>query len=923
MNHKVIAFITVCLLSLSLQGFSQISNLSGAIADETGQALPSSTIVLLNPSDSTMLYFGISDAQGNWEIKSVKSGNYLLQFAFLGFETAYRKVQMPNPDGEYWGIMAMKPQPVNLEGVQVIGDYVPMQIKKDTIEFNARAFKTKPDAVVEDLLKKLPGIQVDRAGNIKAMGEDVKKVLVDGKEFFGNDPKVATKNLPAGSLEKVQVYDKKSDEAEFTGIDDGSRTKALNLVLKEDQKDGVFGHVQGGYGTDNHYQGNAKLYRFTDKIQAAGLAMQNNINQFGFSFQDYIDFNGGMGALMSGGSAKIKIESDGGTPINFGQPVSGLTTSGAGGANFSYSWNKKRRVFFSYMGNGTDKDLLRNTKTTNFLEDGSYYQESDLIETKRDTTHSINFGVRYELDSTQSFFLDGGGSLTFSNAWGQTLTNSFIDDVKLNYLDRQNNQGGENGSLNARTSWIRKFGGNKTVLKISASGNVSRYESRFDWNNKSWFSPNPVESREAFFQSSTQENKGYSGNLSLTQKIGKKYYLTPQLKVSSNLEKLNKTQGIPFPNDAIIDSLSPAFDRSHDFFNGGFNLKRSTESTQMNFTLNAEMNQIRTSLWGDAGMENEHETFHLLPGFYLDWEYRTGHRINLYYTTSLAQPTMSQLLPIPDNANSLNVFYGNRNLKAEFQNNVFAHWMIFDQFSFTSLFTTLSATYTKDKINWSRVVNENLGQTATLVNVDNDYSARAGVDFSTPIKRLGIKVNAGISENWNRGINIVNGLENTNTNFTHRGNISIENRVKNKWDVSAGGAISLTDANYSLQESLNNQYTNYSYFTEVRFTPNDSWNFFASADVTNYNDKSFGESITVPLISAEISYFFLKNKRASLSLQGADLLNKNKGIQRVSEMNYLRETQTNIIGRYVMISLKYRLNKFGGEGNGIVVKGHR
>lgn len=914
---------TIILLCTFVGSFAQVSNLNGEITDEKGGPLPSATLVLLNPADSTMEYFGITDAQGHWEIKNVRQGKYLMQFAFLGYETTYRKISMPNTDGVYWGIMAMKPKPVSLDGVQVIGEHVPIQINQDTIEYNARAFKTKPDAVVEDLLKKLPGIKIDRAGNIKAMGEDVRKVLVDGKEFFGNDPKVATKNLPAGSLEKVQVYDKKSEESEFTGIDDGSRTKALNLVLKEDHKKGIFGHVKGGYGTDDHYLGNAKLYKFTDKIQAAGLAMQNNINQFGFSFQDYMDFNGGMAAMMSGGSAKITIEADGNTPINFGQPVSGLTTSGAGGANFSYSWNKKRRVFFSYMGNGMDKDVVTNTKTTNFIEDGSYYQESDLTETKRDTTHSINFGVRYELDSTQSIFLDGGGSLTFSNAWGQTLTNSFVDDVKLNYLDRQNNQGGENGSLNARASWIKKFKGNKTVLKIGANGNISQRESRLDWNNKTWFSKAPEETRETFFQSSTQENKSYSGNVSVTQKLGKKYYITPQFKASSNLEKLVKKQGIPNLDNAIIDSLSPAFDRSHDFFNGGLNLKRSTESTQMNFTLMAEMNQTQTSLWGDGGMDNEKETFHLLPGFYVDWEYRSGHRINLNYTTSLAQPTMSQLLPIADNNNSLNVFYGNRNLRPELQNNIFAHWIIFDQFSFTSLFTTLSATYTKDKINWSRVVNENLGQTATLVNVDNDYSARAGVDFSTPIKRLGIKINVGINENWNRGISIVNRLENTNTNLSHRGNISIENRTKKKWDVIAGGALSLTDAKYSLQESLNNRYTNYSYFTEVRFTPNENWNFFASADVTNYNDQSFGESITVPLISAEISYFFLKNKRASLSLQGADLLNKNKGIQRVSEMNYLRETQTNIIGRYVMLSLKYRLNKFGGENKGIVIKGHR
>ncbi len=916
--------ITAIFLGMFWSGFAQVSSLSGEITDETGKGLPSATVVLLNPDDSTMSYFGISDEQGHWEVKNIRSGKFLMQFAFIGYETAYRNISMPYEKGSYWGIMAMKPKPVNLDGVQVIGEYVPMQIKKDTIEFNAKAFKTKPDAVVEDLLKKLPGIQVDRAGNIKAMGEDVRKVLVDGKEFFGNDPKVATKNLPADALDKVQVYDKKSDESEFTGIDDGSRDKALNLVLKEDHKKGIFGHVMGGYGTDKHYQANAKLYRFTDNIQAAALGMQNNINQFGFSFQDYMDFNGGMAAMMTGGgSAKISMELDGGVPINFGQPVSGLTTSGAGGANFSYSWNKRRRIFLSYMGSATDKYLERSTKTTNYIESGAYQQDEDLSQTNRDTSHSINFGLRYELDSTQNIIIDGGGSLGFSNAWGQTYTNSFIDDLKLNYLNRQNNQGGDNGSLNAKLSYLKKFRGNKTVLKVGANGNMSSRSSRLDWNNRSWFAPETEESLNSYFQSSTTKNQSYSGNVSLTQKVGKKYFILPEFRVSSSTDNLTRMQGIPFPSDAIIDSLSPVFDRTLDNFNAGFTVKRSTESTQINLMLKAQMDQSRTSLWGDASMEHEKESFFLLPGLNIDWEYRTGHRLNLSYSSNVIQPTMNQLLPVSDNTNSLSVFYGNRNLRPELQNRVNAHWIIFDQFSFTSLFTTLSGTYTKDKINWSRTVNDQLGQTATLVNVDDDYSLRAGIDFSTPIRRLGVKINAGIQEGWNQGISIVNEQVNTNTNLSHTLSFSIENRTKKKWDVIAGGSFSLTDAKYSLQESLNNQYSDFRYYTELRYTPSDHWNFFISADVTNYNDKSFGESISVPLIAAEVSYFLGENKRTSISLQGADLLNQNKGIQRISEMNYLRETRSNIIGRYVMLSFKYRLNKFGGSGEGIVIKAHR
>ncbi len=913
---KVILTIFLSIIALSNTGQSQ--TLRGKVLDDQGKPLPSATVVLLDPADTTLLHFGITTETGDWEIKSIRERSYLMQFAFLGFETEYRTVTIPNPSGEDWGIMALKPKPLSMEGVQVIGEHIPIQFKKDTIEFNSKAFKTRPDAVVEELLKKLPGVEVDRAGNIKAMGEDVRKVFVDGKEFFGNDPKVATKNLPADAVEKVQVFDKKSEESEFTGIDDGTRDKAINLVLKDDKKNGVFGHVKGGYGTDNHYQGGAKLYRFTDKTQMAALAMQNNINQFGFSFQDYMDFNGGMMSMTSGGSAHISIGDKGGLPINFGQPVSGLTTSGAGGLNMSYSPAKDRRFFISYLANGSKKKLVQNTNTQNFTTDGSYLQEQDRDETKRDTAHSLNFGIRYRIDSSQSIFLDGGGSINFSNNWGQTFTNSYRDDQQVNWLDNNANQSSDRINGSVKASWVKKLNVGKTVAKVSGNGSINQSLNNQQWQNRIFFNSTNLESIESLYQKNQTDNLSYSGRASLTQKIGKRLYMIPEIGASSSRETLVRTQGIPVPNDAIIDSLSPSFNRNYDRIQPKLTLKRSTDKLQLNLFLNGEWYRTQNYLWDDEGVEKSQFVF--LPGFNVDYEYQTGHRLNVSYRSNLAQPTISQLLPVANTTNSLSVSYGNRNLRPEFQRNLNLHWILFDQFSFTSLFTGINASYTQDKINWSRTVNDQLGQTLNLVNVEDDFVIGGNMDFSTPIRKLGVKINAGLNESWNRGINLVNGIENVNTNMSHRFSLSVDNRTKKKWDVVAGGSISLTDAKYSLQESLNNRYTNISYYTEINFNPSDKWSFMASADVTNYNDQSFGESISVPLIAAEATFYFLQNNRASLSLQGADLLNKNTGIQRISELNYLRETRSNIIGRYVMLSFKYRLNKMSSNKGGINLK---
>ena len=270
--------LAVAFLACSLLASGQNYRVRGEIIDESAAPMPSATVVLLEPADSTMQYFGITGRDGAFGIGNIKRGNYLLQVSFIGYTTIYRELSLPNGSGDDLGTMVMFPKPVNIEEVSVTADRIPMQIRRDTVEYDAKAFKVKPDAVAEELIKKLPGIEVDRAGNIKALGEDVNNVLVDGKEFFGNDPKVATRNLPANAIDKIQLFDRATDESQFTGIDDGVRNQTLNLVLDEDKKAGIFGDVMAGAGTGNHYQASAKAYHFTDRIQLAALGMYNNIN---------------------------------------------------------------------------------------------------------------------------------------------------------------------------------------------------------------------------------------------------------------------------------------------------------------------------------------------------------------------------------------------------------------------------------------------------------------------------------------------------------------------------------------------------------------------------------------------------------------------------------------------------------------------
>ncbi len=920
MTKKVLLILSLVVGLFTLLS-GQTHSLSGTLYDNEVRPLTSGTVVLLNPVDSTLEFFGVSNQQGQFLIRNIKEGNYVLQASFIGFHSLYSAIKIPREKGSDLGDLILKPRPVDLAGAEVVGEAVPLGISGDTIIYNAAAFKTKPDAVTEDLLKQLPGIEVDRAGNIKALGEDVKQLYVDGKEFFGSDPKVATRNIPADAIHQVQVYDKKSDDAEFTGIDDGTRSKTVNLELRKDRKKGVFGDILGGYGSGNHYKASGKAYHFTDKIQVAGLGMINNVNEYGFSFNDYLDFSGGMKAMMGGGgSAQIKIGSDNSFPINFGQPVNGLVTSGAGGLNFSHSTSKHNRTYISYLINGSDKLLEQSTRTEHYVEEGAYTTNSDKEEQTNDLAHRFNFGLRRRIDSTHNLIFGGNVNLMYNDLISYTETSNVNGEQLVNMLLSKRGQESDLLSGNLTGTYTRMFENQKSTLKLSGTALYSKNLEDIRIRNETGFQDEPVTETYSQFQNNQTDLLNLSLVTSFTQRIGKGLYISPWVNLGGSDEHLNRVQG-PLANGMEpVDSISPTFDKAYRWIRPAVNLKYNTEKSQFTLGFLTEFGSLETSLDDVPYPKSEH--FYITPMVSWDYSRTTGRKINLMYNSSVNTPTVNQLLPLVNNLNPLNLYYGNPELSPEFSHRFMAHWLIFDQFSFTSLMMSLSGGYTTDKINWSTTVTEDLVQINTLTNVDWDYRGRLNVDFSTPIRKLGVKINLDMEESWNRGQSMVNEKENVYNTISQRYAFSADNRKKKKWDVESGLGVVLTHTRYDIQESLNANYFDLSWFGDIRYTPTEKWNFMVTADVTGYSSLGQDESILIPLIRAEVSYYFLAHKRGVLTLSGHDLLDKNQSVVRISELNYMRETRSNTIGRYVMLTFKYRINKFANKG-GLEVDFHR
>ncbi len=874
-------FILILTIGLSSLGFSQ-NSIKGRLINEAGESLPYATVTMLNPGDSTLRFFGVTNNKGIYQIKSIKNGNYIMQFSFVGTEIVYENITIPSPKGYDLGDKIMKPS--SIEEVIVIGEYVPIAFKSDTVEFNAKAFITTPDAVVEDLLKKIPGIEVDETGNVKALGEDVTKILVDGKEFFGNDIKVATKNLPANAVAKVQVYDKKSEEAEFMGIDDGDRDRTINLLLNEDNKRGYFGDVKlgGGVGGENgdqsHYNVSANIYRFSSKLQTAVLGMYNNVNEFGYSGRKH---------------------------GNFGQQVNGLNTTGAGGLNLSYNASKINRYFVSYLGRSTNTILEQVRLTQNFSDIGNYDQDLELEEDENDAPHTINFGVRHNFNKNHKLTLDGDVEIASNDLLSQGNTLTSVDGINISSLSNESHIYTYDINAIAKAVYIAKFNSGKTHIKTNIYGLYEKDSEDNAWENITTIFgfPDSTDYLDQY-QNNDTEKLTLSANPTLVQQIKKFWYLNVNVNVGMTNETLDRIHGNNLDN-TIVDSVGANFNTNASFVRPGVSISRNTSKSQINLTLGVGFDQLEKNLGGVDHRSKSY--FNFLPSFSYSSQYNKGKWLRLRYSSSVNMPSVSQLLPVTNTINPLSWYEGNSELIPEVRHSLNLNWSIFDQFSFTSFFARVGGSYTMNKIGIEQTTNADFTRLITPVNVPYNYNLNSVIYFSTPIRKLGVNLNANWHESWSKGISIVNLIDNINTNFTHSLKLSFENRRKEKWNVLIGGSISLTDSEYSIAESMNNIYYNTSYFGELRFTPSKKFSIETKANMVDYNSESFDESISIPLVSVRLSYYFMRGEKASLTLSGSDLLDKSQNIKQVSEANYLMQQTSNTIGRLIMLTFKMKI----------------
>ena len=497
----------ILLFLFSAAAFSQSLDLAGKVLGEENEALVSATVVILSQADSTLVSFGLTDGEGRFKIQDLKHGVYVLQVTYLGYDQYSEPLTVDDSTPTTLPDLQLRVAQNAIEQIEIEGEHVPIQVKKDTLEYNAAAFQTQPNEVVEDLLRKLPGVEVEDDGSIIAQGEEVRKVTVDGKKFFGDDPTIATRNLPADAVNKVQIFDEKSDMAQFSGVDDGEREKTINLELKEDRRQGQFGTVEAGYGTSDRYKGTLSLNRFSTRTQISAIGNFNNINEQGFSSRDYVSFMQGIGFRGRGSN---------GLSVNNGLS-NGFVTTNAGGLNISHDLSSKVEFTASYFLNDISNDLESLVFRENFGQQGSYFDDENTTETNSSVNHRVNTEFEIEIDSSQNLDIRAGVVINNGTAILDGLSERLSQNLETQNSSTQDYENdGSSRDLTGRLTYRKNFGTTKKrTLTLQGNLNDTSADTDGDLNSLNSFFDDfgQAEIVEDIIQDQLQDDNGNSYRL--------------------------------------------------------------------------------------------------------------------------------------------------------------------------------------------------------------------------------------------------------------------------------------------------------------------------------------------------------------------------------------------------------------------------
>ena len=905
---------------MSYVGFAQNLTIQGTIKDSIAKrALNSATVSLVYAKDSSLVSFSRTNEAGVFNFKNVALGNYLISVSYVGYVPKWVPVITGTEKTVEMGLIYMND--VNtMSTVTVTARRPPVVINGDSVEFNSENFKTAPNAVVEDLLKKMPGMEVDKAGGITVNGKKVTKVFVNGKEFFTGDPVMATKNLPADAVDKIQVYDRKSDQAMFTGIDDGSEETAINLKLKKDRNKSTFGKLNGGAGTPSVFdlQGNVNVINNDEQLSAIGGA--NNTNRQNFSNRNIINFSGGGGGRPgAGGGVTVNFSGGSGeTDAN----AQGIADTYSIGGNYSNIFNDKKTEFNANL---SVSDVTRNNISSSFTQNLTPGNAFNRIS----NANSIAGNKQQNFGSTIDHKVNDNFSFRFTPSLGFQQTTNYSEDSTQTYLTNGNLlnsnttvSSSASDAVNAASTLLlrKKFAKKGRTISSTITQSFNRSNSTGNqFTEQLSYINNKLSNDSILDQQNTRkgENSSYSANLIYTEPLGKKSLLEFNTYLSKSIG--SSSRRIFDRNDATDDydllntRLTNEFNSEYTYSGGGM----SYRSNQKKYNFSTGFSLQKAVLDGEniSAKTKISQSFQdILPNATFRYNFSQTKNLNVDYRTSTNQPSITQLQPVLDQSNINRQSIGNPDLKRSYVHNLNIRFFSSKILAGKSFFSTLNASTTNNSIvNYDSVL-PNRTILTRPVNVDGAYRINGSVNYGFGIKKLKSRLSFGLNAGLNNNISYANGLLNTIVTKSTGPSMSYAYIVDDVIDINLTARYSFSQTTNEVNPTLNTNFltkvfgadmTNY---LPLNIVLNQSFNYAINTG------RAEGFNTAIPIWNASFSKFFLKNKRAEIKMSAFDLLNKNIGINRNVSQNQIVDRSYNVISQYFMLTFTYSLQKSGLGG---------